>query len=113
MGWFSRRIPHTRRRPREGYIRRMIHQLRRFFRGLLYYMRKHPTKIFVLVILPLITGGALQSVLRKFGIRLPGGSKGLGGGHSSRGGLGGLGGLSSIAGGGGIGSLLRMVQSFI
>jgi hypothetical protein len=38
---------------------------------------------------------------------------GLGGGHSSRGGLGGLGGLSSIAGGGGIGSLLRMVQSFI
>jgi hypothetical protein len=79
MGWFTiRRNSHHRRRPREGYIRRMIHHLRRILRELLYYARKHPAKIFILLlILPLVTGGALHSLLRMLGIKLlRGGVKG-------------------------------------
>jgi len=36
-------------------------------------MKKHPMKVFMLVVMPLITGGALSGLLAKFGIRLPGG----------------------------------------
>jgi hypothetical protein len=34
-------------------------------------MKKNPVKVFVLVIMPLITGGALTTLLSRFGIRLP------------------------------------------
>lgn len=50
-------------------------------------MKRHPMKVFVLVIMPLITGGALTGLLSKFGIRLPGGlDRMFGGGGSSFGG---------------------------
>ena len=66
----------------------MYKQLRRLLRDLIYYMKKHPMKVFMLVVMPLITGGALSGLLAKFGIRLPGGlekmfSAGSGGGHGS------------------------------
>lgn len=51
----------------------MYAQLRRLLRDLMYYMKRHPMKVFMLVIMPLITGGALTGLLQKFGIRLPGG----------------------------------------
>jgi hypothetical protein len=46
-------------------------KLRRLFRDLVYYLKRNPMKVFMLVIMPLITGGALTGLLRQFGIRLP------------------------------------------
>jgi len=85
-------------------------------------------KVFVLVIMPLLTGGALSGLLRKFGIRLPmglermfGGAAGASLGRDSRGNMqwersryesdshhGGLGGLASGAGG-----LMTMAKLFM
>lgn len=49
----------------------MVSQLRRILRDLYGYARRHPVKVFMLVIMPLITGGALHKVLGSFGVRLP------------------------------------------
>lgn len=38
---------------------------------LYYYARRHPVKVFMLVVMPLLTGGALHRILAQFGIRLP------------------------------------------
>jgi len=62
---------HRRASPRSGYLNRVYKQLRRLLRDLLYYLKRHPMKVFMLVIMPLITGGALTGLLRKFGIRMP------------------------------------------
>lgn len=48
-------------------------------------MKRHPIKVFMLVIMPLITGGALAALLKKFGIRLPGGLEKMIGGGKGRG----------------------------
>ena len=70
---------HYKRRPRDGYIERLVHQLRRLIRRLIAYARDNPVRVFMIVVMPLITGGALQQVLRQFGIRLPMGlSRGAG-----------------------------------
>ena len=69
----------------------------------------------MLVVMPLITGGALHNILRKFGIRLPatmsravssfgGGS----GGFEDRGR-----GFSDLGGAGGVQSILKIAQMFI
>ncbi|CAL3961916.1 unnamed protein product [Diplocarpon coronariae] len=87
-----------RRSPRTGYLQRMYSKLRRLFRDLVYYMKKHPLKVFILVIMPLITGGALAGLLAKFGIRLPGGLERTLGGRRG----GGVGG-GEYSGGGGLG----------
>lgn len=90
----------------------------------------------MLVILPLITGGALTGLLAKFGLRLPpgvqkmfgaaGGNMGGGrGGYSEYehskvsasgplGAVGGLGGLASMVGGmGGIGGAMSLAKMFM
>ncbi|KAL3417834.1 hypothetical protein PVAG01_10844 [Phlyctema vagabunda] len=76
---------HRRASSRPGYIKKLYAQLRRLLRDLVYYMKKHPMKVFVLVIMPLLTGGALSGLLQRFGIRLPGGLDkmfgGAAGGH--------------------------------
>jgi hypothetical protein len=59
------------RSPRKGYIHKILSQLRRLWRDLIYYLKKNPFKVFILVILPLITGGALTGLLSRFGLRLP------------------------------------------
>lgn len=107
-------------------------RLRRFLRDLYYYMRRHPIKVFMLVIMPLLTGGALTKILAQFGVRLPRGLEGLVGGAGSRGGMGGyqrdryyarggardFGSGSSLPGmGGGLGEnlsgLLRVAKMFM
>jgi hypothetical protein len=64
----------------------MLHQLRRLWRDLIYYAKKNPLKVFMLVIMPLLTSGALIGLLSRFGIRLPGGLdrmlRNMGGGGS-------------------------------
>lgn len=40
-------------------------------RDLIYYAKRHPLKVFVLVLVPLITGGALTALLARLGLRLP------------------------------------------
>ena len=66
----------------------------------------------MMLLLPLLTGGALAGVLAKFGIRLPADLAnmvpGLAGGRP------GLGGRSDVGGGGGgIQNLMKMAQMFV
>ena len=104
----------------------------------MYYLKKHPMKVFMLVIMPLITGGALTGLLAKFGIRLPGGiekmfgAAGVGVGRGAGGSmqfertkvegpLGAMGGLGNLAGGvgsvvggmGGIGGAVSLAKMFM
>ncbi|KAI4171273.1 MAG: hypothetical protein LQ343_004350 [Gyalolechia ehrenbergii] len=102
------------RRPRDGYVQRMLHQLKKIFRNLYSYARRHPVKLFFLVIMPLLTGGALHNILRQFGIRLPAGlssmMSGYGGSRSN------FSSLSSFDGDGsegGIQSAMRIAKMFM
>ncbi|KAL2128309.1 hypothetical protein VTI74DRAFT_9373 [Chaetomium olivicolor] len=58
------------RSPRAGFISRTLKKLRRLLRDLLYYAKRHPLKV-VLLLAPLITTGAVTALLAKFGLRLP------------------------------------------
>ncbi|KAF3762626.1 hypothetical protein M406DRAFT_347603 [Cryphonectria parasitica EP155] len=62
-----------RRSPRPSFFTRAYKQLKRLLRDLVYYAKRHPVKVFTLVVLPLITGGALTALLARFGLRLPNG----------------------------------------
>ena len=52
-------------------MRRAWKKLKRILRDLVHYAKRHPWKVFVLVIMPLITTGALAGLLARFGLRLP------------------------------------------
>ena len=52
---------------------RTIKKVKRLLRDLVYYAKRHPVKVFMLVIMPLITGGALTALLARFGLRMPAG----------------------------------------
>ncbi|GAM36864.1 hypothetical protein TCE0_022r06292 [Talaromyces pinophilus] len=60
-------------RPRSGFIERMIRRIKRLLRDIWSYGRRNPIKVFLFVIVPLITGGVLQKLLAMVGLRLPGG----------------------------------------
>ncbi|KAJ8070087.1 hypothetical protein OCU04_000482 [Sclerotinia nivalis] len=86
LGSNSRSTSHYKRSPRPNYLKSIYAKLRQLLRDLIYYMKRHPFKVFMLVIMPLITGGALAGLLKKFGVRLPGGlEKMIGGGKGRRG----------------------------
>lgn len=131
-GGGHRSSSYYKRSPRGGYIKRVYSRLRRLLRDLLYYMKRNPIKVFVLVIMPLVTGGALSGLLGRFGIRLPGGlEKMFGGGagigrgreggmqyerssYRGEGPLGGMGGIGSAMGGlGGIGGAMSLAKMFM
>ncbi|KAI1266028.1 hypothetical protein F5Y18DRAFT_384341 [Xylariaceae sp. FL1019] len=59
------------RSPRANFMTRAYKKLKRLVRDLIYYAKRHPMKVFMLVIMPLITGGALTALLARFGLRLP------------------------------------------
>lgn len=80
----------SRARPRSGLVAKM----RRFLRKLYDYMRRHPVKVFMLVLMPLLTGGALTKILSRLGVRMPAGIESMFGGAGARG----------MGGGGGIGA---------
>ncbi|KAI0485991.1 hypothetical protein F4859DRAFT_468500 [Xylaria cf. heliscus] len=61
------------RSPRANFMTRAYKKLKRLLRDLVYWAKRHPVKVFMLVIMPLITGGALTALLARFGLRLPAG----------------------------------------
>ncbi|MCJ1251536.1 hypothetical protein MMC30_008771 [Trapelia coarctata] len=119
--FFSR--PHTsstskyKRGPRDGYIARLVHTIKRLLRDLIRYAKENPMKMFTLVVLPLITGGALTKLLSSVGIRLPAGLAALAGGMGRGGGGGGmvdaLGGIAGGVGGGGVQTALGIAKMFM
>ncbi|KAK2812401.1 hypothetical protein FQN50_001402 [Emmonsiellopsis sp. PD_5] len=106
-----------RAKPRSGFISRMVRRIRRLFRDIMHYAKKHPMKVFVMVIMPLITGGVLQKMLGVVGIRLPPSLGGLKGGQSKGGRSGG--GIGDLMGGGGggigdsVGGLVSLAKMFV
>lgn len=83
-----------RARPREGFIQRTIRAIKRLLRDIYRYARHHPIKVFMLVIVPLITSGVLVKLLGMVGLRLPHGIMSALGGRAPapRGGYGEIGG---------------------
>ena len=73
----------------------------------------------LMMILPLLTGGALAGVLGKFGIRLPAGLDKIVGGAAGRHGGGGFGGLGRMGsqfggqGGGGVEGFMKIAKMFV
>lgn len=88
-------------------------------RELIYYAKKHPIKVFMLVIMPLLTGGGLLTLLKRFGIPLPPEIGRLVGGLAKSGGEGGgIAGYAAKAAtlGTGLGSaatIIKAVQAFM
>ncbi|KAI1383525.1 uncharacterized protein F4822DRAFT_420903 [Hypoxylon trugodes] len=68
---FGRSNSYYKRQPRSSFLQRTLKKLKRLLRDLVYYAKRHPLKVFMLVIMPLITGGALTALLARFGLRLP------------------------------------------
>ncbi|RCI14706.1 hypothetical protein L249_6938 [Ophiocordyceps polyrhachis-furcata BCC 54312] len=54
-----------------GFFQRSYRQLRRLLRDLVRYAKRHPWKVFFLVVMPLLTGGALSALLARFGLHIP------------------------------------------
>jgi len=109
-GSFSSR----RARPRAGFISRMIHRVKELLHSIYYYARHHPIKVFLLVIVPLITGGILQKLLAIFGVRLPRsltGDKGRNGRNGRNGSRDGVGGGSGL--GDSIKGLMTIAKMFL
>lgn len=69
--FFSSSSSSRRARPRSGFIQRLIQSIRRLFRDIYHYARRNPLKVFLLVIVPLVTTGVLGKLLAVVGIRLP------------------------------------------
>ncbi|KAL5363778.1 hypothetical protein BJX96DRAFT_178372 [Aspergillus floccosus] len=77
-----------RARPRSGFIHRVVRYIKRLLRDIYSYARRHPFKVLLLVVVPLLTSGVLQRLFAMIGIHLP---KSLGfGGGSHRGGESGM-----------------------
>lgn len=68
---FSSHSSYYKRRPRDGYINRLLYKLKQLLRELYVYARRHPMKLFMMVVMPLLSSGALHGILRQFGISLP------------------------------------------
>ncbi|RDA89256.1 hypothetical protein CP532_0601 [Ophiocordyceps camponoti-leonardi (nom. inval.)] len=54
-----------------GFLQKTYRHLRRLLRDLTRYAKRHPWKVFLLVVMPLLTGGALSALLARFGLRVP------------------------------------------
>ncbi|KXH45862.1 hypothetical protein CSAL01_12286 [Colletotrichum salicis] len=71
FGFGGGRPSYYKRSPRNGFVQKTLKQVKRLWRDLVYYAKKHPYKVVALVIMPLITGGFLTALLARFGLRLP------------------------------------------
>ena len=73
-------------------MQRMIRDIKRLFRDIYRWARRNPMKVFMMVIVPLLTSGVLPKLFAMIGIRLPhavtsalGGASKTGGSESGRG----------------------------
>lgn len=68
-------------------MQRLVRSIKKLFRDIYRWARHHPMKVFLLVILPLLTSGVLPKLLGMIGIRLPHGMMSALGGstHGTRG----------------------------
>ncbi|KAJ0160478.1 hypothetical protein CTA2_7884 [Colletotrichum tanaceti] len=71
FGFGGRSPSYYKRSPRNGFIQKTLKQVKRLWRDLVYYAKKHPYKVVALVLMPLLTGGFLTALLARFGLRLP------------------------------------------
>jgi hypothetical protein len=126
-GGSSRGYSHSSRaRPRSGFV----NKIRRFLREIYEKFRRHPWRMFMLVIMPLITSGVLVKLFASVGIRLPAGVQRLMGGQPgqqfrqterfyARGGARDLGGGTALPGmagpgwGDSIGTVMGIARSFL
>lgn len=88
----------------------MVRRIKRWLREMYHYARRHPVKVFMMVIVPLITGGILQKLLAMVGLRLPGGLGNIGNGRHGGGGYGDYGRAGS-GGDNGLGDSLKGLVS--
>ncbi|KAH6898289.1 hypothetical protein B0T10DRAFT_543280 [Thelonectria olida] len=65
------RSSYYKRSPRQGFIAKSVKQVKRLWRDLVHWAKRHPWKVFFMVIVPLITGGFLTALLARFGLRIP------------------------------------------
>lgn len=68
---FAESSSYYKRSPRQGFFQRSYKKLKRLLRDLVHWAKRHPWKVFFLVIMPLVTGGALTALLARFGLRMP------------------------------------------
>ncbi|KAJ5948439.1 hypothetical protein N7454_001746 [Penicillium verhagenii] len=100
-----------RARPREGFVQRLVRSIKKLFRDIYRYAREHPLKVFMLVVLPLLTSGVLPKLLAMIGIRLPHGVlSALGGGSSNA--ARGVGGMESKGLSDSVNSLMSLAKMF-
>ncbi|WQF84573.1 hypothetical protein CDEST_09587 [Colletotrichum destructivum] len=71
FGFGGRSPSYYKRSPRSGFVQKTLKQVKRLWRDLVYYAKKHPYKVVALVLMPLLTGGFLTALLARFGLRLP------------------------------------------
>ncbi|CAH0049471.1 unnamed protein product [Clonostachys solani] len=69
---FGGKPSYYKRSSRQGFLQRSYKQLKRLLRDLVHWAKRHPWKVFFLVLMPLISGGILTALLARFGLRLPG-----------------------------------------
>lgn len=90
-------------------MQRMLRDIKRLFHDIYRWARRNPMKVFMMVIVPLLTSGVLPKLLAMIGIRLPAAiTKALGGSvGKSQGGDGGGRGMSEN-----ISSLMNIAKMF-
>ncbi|KID99958.1 hypothetical protein MAJ_04015, partial [Metarhizium majus ARSEF 297] len=71
FGGGGSRSSYYKRSPRQGFMQRAYKRLKRLIRDLIHYAKRHPWKVFFLVVMPLVTTGALAGLLARFGLRIP------------------------------------------
>ncbi|KAJ5083812.1 hypothetical protein N7456_013239 [Penicillium angulare] len=99
-----------RARPRDGFVQRLIRSIKKLFRDIYRYAKNHPMKVFMLVILPLLTSGILPKLLAMIGVRLPGGVLSALGGSSH--GARGIGGMENKGLSDSVNSLVSLAKAF-
>jgi hypothetical protein len=91
----------------------MLRDIKRLFRDIYRWARRNPMKVFMMVIVPLLTSGVLPKLLAMIGIRLPHAiTSALGGASKSSGGMGDMMGGGNRGIGENIGSLMSIAKMF-
>ena len=73
--------------PRSGYMHRLMYKIRRLLRELYRYVRRHPIKVLLPIVMAVVSSGALHQVARKMGVPIPNAlAQMVGAGRSAKGG---------------------------